>query len=56
VLRDARDAGVKRVVLTSSFAAIGYGQKPQSTPFNETNWNGHQWRRRNRLREIEDLG
>jgi dihydroflavonol-4-reductase len=29
---------VKRVVLTSSFAAIGYGQKPQSTPFNETNW------------------
>src|ERR1700733_16260929 len=25
VLRAARDAGVKRVVLTSSFAAIGYG-------------------------------
>jgi nucleoside-diphosphate-sugar epimerase len=38
VLRAARDAGVKRVVLTSSFAAIGYGQPPQSTPFNETNW------------------
>lgn len=38
VLRAARDAGVKRVVLTSSFAAIGYGRKPQSTPFNETNW------------------
>jgi len=38
VLRAARDAGVKRVVLTSSFAAIGYGQKQQSTPFNETNW------------------
>ncbi|MDR3633068.1 MAG: aldehyde reductase [Isosphaeraceae bacterium] len=38
VLRAARDAGVQRVVLTSSFAAIGYGQKPQSTPFNETNW------------------
>lgn len=38
VLRAARDAGVKRVVLTSSFAAIGYGQKPQQTPFNETNW------------------
>src|SRR5574338_156021 len=33
VLRAARDAGVKRVVLTSSFAAIGYGQKPQSKPF-----------------------
>jgi dihydroflavonol-4-reductase len=38
VLRAARDAGVKRVVLTSSFAAIGYGQKPRSTPFDETNW------------------
>lgn len=38
VLRASRDAGVKRVVLTSSFAAIGYGQGPQSTPFNETNW------------------
>jgi nucleoside-diphosphate-sugar epimerase len=38
VLRAARDAGVKRVVLTSSFAAIGYGQKPQARPFDETNW------------------
>jgi dihydroflavonol-4-reductase len=38
VLRASRDAGVKRVVLTSSFAAIGYGQKPQNTPFNEANW------------------
>src|SRR5579862_5890813 len=38
VLRAARDAGVRRVVLTSSFAAIGYGHKPQSTPFDETNW------------------
>jgi nucleoside-diphosphate-sugar epimerase len=38
VLRASRDAGVKRVVLTSSFAAIGYGQPPQQTPFNETNW------------------
>jgi nucleoside-diphosphate-sugar epimerase len=38
VLRASREAGVKRVVLTSSFAAIGYGQAPQSTPFNETNW------------------
>jgi nucleoside-diphosphate-sugar epimerase len=38
VLRASRDAGVKRVVLTSSFAAIGYGHKPQTTPFNETNW------------------
>ena len=38
VLRAARDAGVKRVVLTSSFAAVGYGHAPQSAPFNETNW------------------
>jgi nucleoside-diphosphate-sugar epimerase len=38
VLRASRDAGVKRVVLTSSFAAIGYGHKPQDVPFNETDW------------------
>jgi nucleoside-diphosphate-sugar epimerase len=38
VLRAARDAHVKRVVLTSSFAAIGYGHPPQSAPFDETYW------------------
>lgn len=38
VLRAARDAGVRRVVVTSSFAAIGYGQKPRSEPFDETDW------------------
>jgi len=38
VLRASRDAGVKRVVLTSSFAAIGYGHKPQNRPFDETSW------------------
>jgi nucleoside-diphosphate-sugar epimerase len=38
VLRASRDAGVKRVVLTSSFAAIGYGYKPRTTPFKETDW------------------
>jgi nucleoside-diphosphate-sugar epimerase len=38
VLRASRDAGVRRVVLTSSFAAIGYGQKDQSKPFDETDW------------------
>ena len=38
VLRTARDAGVKRVVLTSSFAAIGYGYTSATTRFNETMW------------------
>ena len=38
VLRAARDAGVKRVVLTSSFAAIGYGQPERQTPFTEKDW------------------
>ena len=38
LLRAARNAGVKRVVLTSSFAAIGYGLTPRSVPFDETNW------------------
>ena len=39
VLRAARDAGVRRVVLTSSFAAIGYGY-PKSTTraFTEQDW------------------
>lgn len=38
VLKAARAAGVKRVVLTSSFAAIGYGHEPQTAPFDETSW------------------
>jgi len=51
VLRASRDAGVKRVVLTSSFAAIGYGHAPHKrgtvrgepaperpAPFTETDW------------------
>lgn len=38
VLRAARDAGVKRVVLTSSFAAIGYGYTSATSQFDETNW------------------
>lgn len=38
VLRAARNAGVKRVVLTSSFAAIGYGHKPTDQPFSEATW------------------
>jgi dihydroflavonol-4-reductase len=38
VLRAARDAGVKRVVLTSAFGAVGMGHKPMKRPFNETDW------------------
>jgi dihydroflavonol-4-reductase len=38
VLRASRDAGVKRVVLTSSFAAIGYGHPNTDRPFSEEDW------------------
>jgi nucleoside-diphosphate-sugar epimerase len=38
VLRAARDAGVRRVVVTSSFAAIGYGHEQRVKPFDETDW------------------
>ena len=38
VLRASRDAGVKRVVLTSSFAAIGYGHPPEKRQFTEADW------------------
>jgi nucleoside-diphosphate-sugar epimerase len=38
VLRAARNAGVKRVVLTSSFAAIAYGHVPTDVPYDETSW------------------
>lgn len=38
VLRAARDAGVRRVVLTSSFAAVGYGHAPPPAVYDETFW------------------
>ncbi len=38
VLRASRNAGVTRVVLTSSFAAIGYGHDHRNEPFDETVW------------------
>src|SRR5215470_9809723 len=38
VLRAARAAKVKRVVMTSSFAAIGYSSTLPKTPFTEANW------------------
>ncbi|MEU1302897.1 NAD-dependent epimerase/dehydratase family protein [Streptomyces shenzhenensis] len=37
VLRAARDAGARRTVLTSSFAAVGYSPKPGSE-FTEADW------------------
>ncbi|BDZ55294.1 SDR family oxidoreductase [Agromyces marinus] len=38
VLRAARDAGVRRVVQTSSFAAIGYGRAHPGRPYTESDW------------------
>jgi dihydroflavonol-4-reductase len=38
VLRAADDAGVKRVVMTSSFAAVGYGHEPTERAFTEQDW------------------
>src|SRR5262249_17662920 len=38
VLRAARDAKVRRVVLTSSCGAVYYGHPPQAAPFAEASW------------------
>jgi nucleoside-diphosphate-sugar epimerase len=38
VLRASRDAGVRRVVQTSSFAAIGYGHPSMERAFDEHDW------------------
>ena len=38
MLRAARDAGVKRVVLTSAFGAICAGHKDMKRPFDESDW------------------
>ncbi|WP_459801020.1 NAD-dependent epimerase/dehydratase family protein [Herbidospora sp. RD11066] len=38
VLRAARDANVRRTVVTSSFAAIGYGHPQTDRPFTEDDW------------------
>jgi len=54
VLRAARDAGVRRVVMTSSFAAIGYGHPPQTTPFDEKRLDGPKRQRRSCVRQVKD--
>lgn len=38
VLKAAKDAGVKRVVITSSFGAVGYSHKDASTLITEEDW------------------
>lgn len=38
ILKAAKRAGVKRVVLTSSFAAVGYSHKDVNTLITEENW------------------
>ena len=38
VLRAARDAGVRRVVYTSSCGAVYYGHPTRTTPFDEKDW------------------
>ena len=38
VLKAARNAGVKRVVMTSNFGAVGYSHKDQHTPITEKDW------------------
>jgi nucleoside-diphosphate-sugar epimerase len=38
VLKASRDAGVKRVVMTSAMAAIAYGRGERAAPFSEADW------------------
>jgi nucleoside-diphosphate-sugar epimerase len=56
VLRAARDAGVKRVVVTSSFAAIGYGHGQQEAPYTEQDWTDPDGPAVQPLYEVEDAG
>jgi len=38
VLRAASAAGIRRIVMTSSFAAVGYSPKPTGEPYDESDW------------------
>lgn len=38
VLRAAREAGVKRVVMTSNFGAVGYSHRQPGVPITEASW------------------
>jgi dihydroflavonol-4-reductase len=38
VLRAAAEGGARRVVMTSSFAAVGYGHGPEDRAFDENDW------------------
>lgn len=38
VLKAARDAGVKRVVMTSNFGAVGYSHRDPNQPITEADW------------------
>ncbi|MBJ7338540.1 aldehyde reductase [Mycolicibacterium sp.] len=38
VLRAATDAGIRRIVMTSSFAAVGYSPKPSGAAYDESDW------------------
>ena len=38
VLKAAKEAGVKRVVMTSNFGAVGYSHKDSSKPITEESW------------------
>ena len=43
VLTASRDAGVKRVVLTSAYGAIFAGHKNRTTPYTEADWSDLNW-------------
>ncbi len=56
VLRAARDAGVRRVVITSSIGAIGYGHPPREKPFDETEWTNLARQRCAAVHQVQDAG